>query len=374
MDVEAKLELFMKYPAEEIIVVDELKEMLETGHKLRHYIGFEISGYIHIGTGLYSIAKVVDLQKADVETMIFLADLHSWINNKLGGDLDVIRRVAVRYYVETFKKCIEVLGGDPERTRFVLASEVYERERDYWYLVLDLAKMVTLSDAKHSLTILGRKAGESIPMSWLIYPVMQVADVFILGAHIAHGGTDQRKAYVLAREIANRSKIRKLMLGEREVKPIALLHKLVPALTLTGSESREDLSRLKMSKSVPDTAIFLHDRPEEIKRKILRAYCPPRDAKLNPVIELSHLFCFRDKRERPFTIKRPREYGGGEIEIWSFNELVSMYERGGIHPLDLKNALIDEILLKLKPITDWFSSGEGSKILDEMRELIRITR
>ncbi len=374
MEIDEKLRLVLRYPTEEVLTVDELREMFETGHKIRHYIGFEISGYVHIGTGIVCMSKLVDLQKAGVHTMIFLADIHSWLNNKLGGDLDTIRKVAVTYFKETLKKCIEVLGGDPEAVEFRLASEVYEKEPDYWYLLLDYARMITLSEARHSLTILGRKMGSTVPMAWLIYPIMQAADVFILGAHIAHGGLDQRKAYVLAREIANKSKIRKLLLGDREVRPIALFHRLLPALNISGKKSKEELSELKMSKSVPDSAIFLHDSPDEIRRKIQKAYCPPRDVELNPIIELARLFAFREERKEPFVIEKPKEYGGERIEIWNFEELVKYYTEGKIHPLDLKNAVAEEIIRKLEPITKWFQSGPGAKLLEELRDLMKITR
>ena len=40
MDIESKIELIKKSPAEEIITEEELKEKLKTGEKLKHYIGF----------------------------------------------------------------------------------------------------------------------------------------------------------------------------------------------------------------------------------------------------------------------------------------------------------------------------------------------
>ncbi|NPB01130.1 MAG: tyrosine--tRNA ligase [Crenarchaeota archaeon] len=372
MDIEERIKLVLQYPTEEILTIDELRHMFETGHKIRHYIGFEISGYVHVGTGIACMSKIVDLQRAGVKTSILLADLHSWLNNKLGGDLETIRKVAVTYFKETLKKCIEVLGGDPESTEFYMASEVYEKNPDYWYLLLDYSRLATLSEVRHSLTILGRKAGSSVPMAWLIYPLMQVADVFILEAHIAHGGIDQRKAYVLARDLANKSKIRKLKLGEEEVKPVALFHRLLPALT--PPKSRDELSELKMSKSIPESAIFLHEDPETIRKKIQKAYCPPREIENNPIIELARLFSFREERKTPLVIERPQEYGGGRIEIWTFEELCNLYKEGKIHPLDLKNAIAEEIIRKLEPITRWFKEGQGAKLLQELQELMKITR
>jgi tyrosyl-tRNA synthetase len=374
MDTEDRLALITRYPTEEVLTVDELRQYLETGDKLRHYIGFEISGYIHIGSGIVSLSKVVDLQKAGVEVSILLADIHSWLNNKLGGDLDTIRRVANTYYRETFRKIVEVLGGDPDGVKFYMASELYHNNDDYWYLILDLARMTNLADARHSLTILGRKMGEAIPMSWLVYPLLQVADVFVIGSHIAHGGIDQRKAYVLARELALKVRFYPLMLNGERVKPIALFHSLIPALNITGKESKEELSELKMSKSLPDTAIFLHDTAEEIRQKILRAYCPPREIKMNPIIELTHIFAFRENRDKPFIIERPQQYGGGRMEFWTFEEFVKAYVEGKIHPLDLKNAIAEETINRLDPIIKWFHGGPGDRLIKEMESIMRITR
>lgn len=211
-------------------------------------------------------------------------------------------------------KAIEVLGGgDPSRVEFVLASDMFEKNENYWYQVLDLARQVTMADAKHSLTIMGgRKYGESAKLAWFIYPLMQVVDVYSLGTHIAQGGVDQRKAYVLAREVWDRVRLMPLRLGERSVKPIIVLHHLIPALNLKGTESREELSEAKMSKSKPDTALFLHDQPDEVRRKVLNAYCPPKVLEGNPVLDLARVFSFREPRKTPpFTVEKPAQFGGG---------------------------------------------------------------
>ena len=373
MDVEDKVNLALKYPTEELLTVEELRSYFETGETLKHYIGFEISGYIHIGTGVVSMYKVVDLQKAGVKVTILLADLHSWLNHKLGGDLEVIKKVAVTYFKETLKKSISVLGGDPDSVDFVLASNLVEEKREYWVQVLDLARQVSLSDVRHSLTIMGRTFTNTAKMSWLIYPLMQVIDVYALGTHIAHGGVDQRKVYVLARDVYDKIKLMPLTLKGKAVKPIILLHHLLPSLTMTGKESRLDLSETKMSKSRPETAIFLHDSPDDVAKKIRNAYCPPKVTENNPVIELARLFSFREPRRNPFVIKRPSEYGG-VAEYWTFNELTKDYAEGKIHPLDLKNAVIEEAIKFMEPYWKWFSSGDGAKLLSDMSSMIKVTR
>ncbi|MEZ0248026.1 MAG: tyrosine--tRNA ligase [Thermoproteus sp.] len=372
MDLEERLKLITRYPTEEVLTVDELKGLLESGYKLNHYIGFEISGYIHIGTGLVSMAKVVDLQKAGVRPTIFLADIHSWLNNKLGGDLEAIRRVAASYYTQAFKKIIEALGGDPDGVRFVLGSDLYHNNDEYWFLLMDVVRNLTLSEVRHSLTILGRKMGDSIPLAYLVYPPLQVADVFALGAHIPHGGIDQRRAHILAREVALKTRFYPLTVDGKRIKPVALHHKLLPALNISERpKSKEELSEMKMSKSIPQSAIFVHDAPESIREKISKAYCPPRDAEYNPVLEILHVSAFREERKSPFVLERPAKYGG-PLEFWSYEELEKAYVSGQIHPADLKAATADALIEALRPIREFFE-GPGAKILDEMKDLV-VTR
>ncbi|MFN3803772.1 MAG: tyrosine--tRNA ligase [Pyrobaculum sp.] len=372
MDVETRLSLVLRYPTEEVITVEELRELFQAGYKLNHYIGFEISGFIHIGTGVVSMSKVVDLQKAGVRTTVFLADIHSWLNYKLGGDLDTIRRVAVTYYRETFRKIVETLGGDPDAARFVLGSELYHHNDEYWLLLMDVTRHVTLSQVRHSLTILGRKMGDSIPLAYLVYPPLQVADVFALEAHIPHGGVDQRRAHILARQVADRIRFYPLVVNGRRIKPVALHHRLLPALNIAAKpNSREELSELKMSKSIPQSAIFVHDSPEEITQKIQRAYCPPREVEYNPVLELLHISAFREGRKTPLVIKRPEKYGG-DLEIWRYEELEALYREGRIHPADLKTAAAESLIALIRPIYQYFQ-GAGGRLLEEMKN-IAITR
>ncbi len=363
------MDLVLRYPTEEVLTVEDLRSLLERGVRLRHYIGFEISGLIHLGTGLVSMAKLVDLQRAGIETQVLLADLHSWLNNKLGGDLETIRRVAVTYYREVFRKIVEVLGGDPDAVRFVLASQLYEELGDYWYAVLDLARLVSLSEAKHSLTIMGRRMGETIPMAWLVYPLMQVADIFALGAHVPHGGVDQRRAHVLAREVAHKVRFHPLTLDGERIKPVAVHHRLIPALNIsTPPSSREELSELKMSKSVPHSAVFVHDEPGEVEAKIRKAYCPPRDTSFNPVLEILRLVAFREERREPLVIERPPQYGG-TIEVWTWEELVRLYSEGKLHPADLKAVTARELNRLLEPIRG-FVKAHLSGVVEELKQLV----
>ena len=179
----------------EVMGRSDLAELLGTPTPIRHYIGFEISGKVHLGTGLVSMGKVRDFLAADIDCHILLADWHTWINDKLGGDRATIRRIATGYFAEALGAALTCVGGQPSEVELVLASDLYEHNDDYWATLIEVSKNTTLARMQRSISIMGRQEGESIDFAKLIYPAMQVADIFTQGVHIAHAGLDQRKAH-----------------------------------------------------------------------------------------------------------------------------------------------------------------------------------
>ncbi|MEM4445265.1 MAG: tyrosine--tRNA ligase [Thermofilum sp.] len=367
----------LREPTEELISPERLKAMAEAGERLVHYIGFEISGYVHLGTGLISMQKVADLQEVGVETQVFLADYHSWINRKLGGDLSTIRRVAGGYFKEALKVSLKLVGGDPEKTRFVLGSELYEKLGiDYFTNVLKVSMEATLSRVRRSVTILGRRESEALSFAQLLYVPMQVADIFSLGVNIAHGGMDQRKAHVIAIEV-----------GEKAFgyKPVAVHHHLLPALAMDQESwralvearragSREEFEKVvadaKMSKSKPEGAVFIHDPPEVVRSKVLGAFCPAGEVELNPVLEIARYIIFRQLRE-PFEVVNKKT--GARASFESYQSLEEAFREKKVHPLDLKEAVATRLAEILEPAYKHFAEGPGRQYLEEMRE-IKITR
>jgi tyrosyl-tRNA synthetase len=252
---EERLELITRN-AEEIISVDELRALLSEDRQFKTYIGFEPSGLVHLGWKLVA-DKINDMLTAGFEMTIFLADWHAFINDKYGNNIDNIRACG-----EYMKDCFKALGVEMEKTKFVYASELVDHNT-YWEKVLRIAKNASLARIRRSMTIMGRQEDEAdTDSSKFIYPSMQAADIFELGVDIAYGGMDQRKAHMLARDVADK-------LGWK--KPIALHTPLLSSLTSTD---RMDMTEVKMSKSDPDSCLYIHDSPEDIKRKLKKAYCP----------------------------------------------------------------------------------------------------
>ena len=167
MDVQERLDLVTKEPTEEVITVDELRNLLETKSRPRHYIGLEISGVLHLGSLALTGFKINDFIKAGIETTVFLADWHTYINDKLGGDWNRIKKVS-QYYAEAFKFfCPGV--------KIVLGSDMYkELGEGYWEDFVRFSKQMTLARTMRSLTIMGRSESEkNMDLAQLFYPPMQ---------------------------------------------------------------------------------------------------------------------------------------------------------------------------------------------------------
>ena len=346
MDMQSRIDLVRKGSVLEILTEDELKSLFETKAHPTHYIGFEISGKVHLGTGLCTALKIKDFMAAGIKPTIFLADYHTYLNGKLGGDLDKIQLVAKGY----FKSCFHALGLEEPAVRFVLGSEMYEKlGNDYWTDTIRVAKSTTKERMLRCTTIMGRSESDtSLPTSALLYPAMQCADIWALEADIAHAGMDQRKVHVLAREMAEKLK---------KPKPVAVHGALLGSLTGPGrmdpNASEDDkMVAGKMSKSNPDSCIFIHDSEAEIARKLKNAYCPPKIIEDNPIVQMAETFVLRD---RPLKVERPAKFGG-DLEIAGVQELRSLYSDAKLHPMDLKNAVGKELTAMLEPAHKYFEN------------------
>jgi len=362
--LEQKKELIARH-TEEIITEEDLEKLVAREKSVKHYIGFEISGQIHLGTGIAAMQKVKDIADAGVSPTIFLADWHTWINDKLGGDRAAIKRIAVGYFKEGLSACFRLLGGNPEQLTFVLGSDLYHENDAYWETVIGIAKHTTLNRVKRSISILGREAKEEVDFAKLIYPVMQAADIFALDVDLAHAGMDQRKAHVIARDVAGK-------IGKE--KPVALHHHLLlglgkpPIWPLPADADRETVwESLKMSKSKPESAVFITDEPQTIRDKVMGAFCPPREILFNPIVDWAeHLIL---AREDQFFIERVPSLGG-DLTLRNAEALKSIFQEGKLHPADLKNSVANYLVEFLAPVRNHFSSGAPKEMFEDLKRLI----
>jgi tyrosyl-tRNA synthetase len=125
----------------------------------------------------------------------------------------------------------------------------------------------------------------------------------------------------------------------------------------------------KMSKSEPDTAIFMEDTVEDVKRKVKRAFCPPTVAG-NPILDWVKHIIFG--KHPSWTLKRSAE-NGGDVTFDSFDALATAYEAGGVHPGDLKENAVNTLNALLQPVRDHFASGEPKALLEKVKSY-RVSR
>ncbi len=295
--------------------------------------------------------NVNKMLKAGIKFKMYVADWHGWANNKLGGDLKKIQTCG-DYLVEVWKTC----GMDIDKVEFIRASDVVN-SMEYWKKVMQVARNTTVKRITRCGQIMGRA-------SQILYPCMQCADIFELKADITQLGMDQRKVNVLAREIGPKL---------NWWKPVVVSHHMLVGLgkPVSNKTSVERAIDLKMSKSKPDTAIFMTDSEEEIKRKINKAYCPEKTIDENPLMEYAKYIIF--EKFDSIRIERSKKFGG-DLELNSYNELAKVFEKGDLHPVDLKLAIANYINKLVEPVREHFKKDKKAKELLEKVKSFKITR
>jgi len=352
---------------EECISPAELKKLiLAKGRGSDHpvgfnlYDGFEPSGRMHIAQGVF---KAMNVNKCTSEgtnsTFIFwVADWFALMNDKMGGDLEKIKIVG-KYLIEVWKAA----GMNLEHVVFKWASEEITDKADiYWPTMLDVARRFNITRIKKCCQIMGRLEG-SLTSAQVLYPLMQCTDVFFLKADICQLGVDQRKVNMLAREYCDAAKIKN--------KPIILSHHMLYGLK-AGQE--------KMSKSDPDSAVFMEDTAEDVERKIMAAFCPDKE----DIEDKDESKDIGDAGKESMhltkdTLKNPcldyiqniilcppgATFTVNGVTYDTFGPIRADFLAGKITEEQLKKALVEELNNLLQPVRDHFTNDENAKNLFE---------
>lgn len=338
---------------EECIQETELKELLSKSPNPVCYDGFEPSGRMHIAQGLLKAVNVNQLTQAGFTYIFWIADWFAQMNHKMNGDPNKIKDVG-RYFIEVWKAC----GMKMDRVKFLWASdEISTHYNDYMKIFLDISSKTSIGRIKRCMQIMGRSEDkfEEQSASHIVYSCMQCTDIFFLGVDVCQLGVDQRKVNMLAREYAKSS-------GKR--KPIILSHHMLAGLKKGQS---------KMSKSDPDSAIFMEDSPEEVQRKIKKAYCVAGDSQQgseqNPCMEYMKYIVFPNVNT--VAIKRKEQE---TLFYTDYEKLAEAFKAGKIHPMDLKVALSDYLNEILAPIRKHFQENSYAKGLLEKVKSYRVTK
>jgi len=345
LDITEKVDLILRPPTEEVVTQDELIELFKTNSSPKHYIGLEISGFLHLGSLISTGFKINDFTKAGVKCKIFLADWHTLINDKLGGDWETISKVS-KYYQDAFK----LVCPDVE---IVLGSKLYEEKTEYWSELVKFTKHMSIARTMRTLTIMGRSEDDKkIDVAKLLYPAMQAVDIHSLDVDIAHAGMDQRKIHMLVREVFPK-------MGWKV--PVSVHHKLLPGLS-KPAETNESQILGKMSKSDPNSGIFIHNTDEEIKKKISKAWCEEANIQNNPLLEIAKTVIFHEFNE--MKVERPEKFGGN-VSYSNYSQLETDFVEKKLHPGDLKQTVGNYLVEIISPIR------KKLNLSDELSETIK---
>ncbi|GJJ70601.1 tyrosyl-tRNA synthetase [Entomortierella parvispora] len=247
------------------------------------------------------------------------------------------------YYTQLIKATLTSIGVPTDKLKFVQGSS-YQLTAEYSLANMKLCSKTTERDAKKAGAEVVKQV-ESPLLSGLMYPGMQALDEEFLGVDAQFGGVDQRKIFVFAEKMLP-------MIGYK--KRSHLMNVMVPGL-----------AGPKMSSSDPDSKIDLLESPEDVKRKLSKAFCEEGNIVENGILSFVKTVLFplgsMNGKSPSFSIIRPEKFGG-DVTYTKFEDLENDFKDKKVHPGDLKKAVTDAINTLLAPIRQWFDN-------DELRQL-----
>eukprot|EP00483_Globobulimina_turgida_P004320 UN04329 len=185
---------------------------------------------------------------------------------------------------------------------------------------------------------------------------------------------------MLAREYATKSrsgdkkKKKKKKKNEQQIyPPVIISHHMLMGLKqkIKGDDEEKKGEIIKMSKSDPDSAIFMEDNEDDVRRKIKKGYCPPGVVEKNPILDYTKHLVFG--KCETFEIEREAKNGGNKV-FGSYQEVEDDFKNGKLHPQDLKKALAKEINKMIEPVRQHFKNDKKAKKLLAQVKKFRVTK
>ncbi len=214
--------------------------------------GMQPSGRLHIGNYLGALKNFVELQNSgDYRCYFFIADLHS-ITEPF--DPEEKRRQVIDLAADFL-----AAGIDPKRSTVFIQSHIPAHNELAWILntVTPMGELERMTQFKDK----SLRQAENVNAGLFDYPVLMAADILIYGARTVPVGDDQLQHLELTRSLARKFNAR---FGETFIEPKGLLTKTPRVMSLKDPAK-------KMSKSQPESCLFIDDEPDAIREKIARA-------------------------------------------------------------------------------------------------------
>jgi len=226
--------------------LDWILQRYEAGEKFVLYTGRGPSGPVHIGHLVPWIFTKYLQDKFGAKLYFQITDDERFLQHD-----EFSMSEPAKWAFENALDLI-ALGFDPKKTRIILDT----KNMDALYsLAIKIAKHVTFSTAK---AVFGFRESTNIGM--VFYPAIQAVPAFLESQLVGHNvpclipaAIDQDPYWRITRDVAPK-------LGF--YKPAQIHCRFVPGLGRGG----------KMSASMPETAIFTIDNPQQAKKKVMNAF------------------------------------------------------------------------------------------------------
>ncbi|KAK3114435.1 Tyrosine--tRNA ligase cytoplasmic [Teratosphaeriaceae sp. CCFEE 6253] len=321
---------------QELLNPEIIKDILEKNERpLKIYWGTATTGKPHCGY-FVPMLKIADFLAAGSEVIILLADVHGYLDN-VKAPIELVE-LRVVYYRQCIVELLKAVNVDISRLKFVIGSD-YQYTPAYMKDLLKLSTQVSVHDAAKGGSDVVKQV-DSPPMSSHIYPLMQALDEEHLDVDAQFGGVDQRKIFTLAVETLPRIGMRKRA---------HIMNPLIPGLQEGG----------KMSSSDPDSKIDLIDEEAVVRKKLKKAFCPPKQAEGNGVLSfVEHVLLpaskFRNDGVAKFVIP---QRDADALEYSDIKKMREDYLADVLQPQSLKPAVTEALLEILRPIRSAFEAS-----------------
>ncbi len=215
--------------------------------------GMQPTGRLHLGNYLGVLKNLVTLQNSGKYDCYFLiVDLHSLSGQEFSAKekRDQIVQLAADYLAA---------GLDPAKSVLFLQSQVAAHAELSWIFntIAPLGELYRMTQFKDK----SETQRHNVNAALLTYPLLMAADILLYDPKTVPVGDDQVQHLELARTLARKFNTR---FGKTFIEPKPMLTKTSRVMSLANPEK-------KMSKSQPDSCLFIDDSPEEIRRKVMRA-------------------------------------------------------------------------------------------------------
>ena len=225
---------------------------IQPEYKTEIFTGIRPTGNLTVANYLGAVKPLIELQDQGLKPLVFVADLHA---------LTDCEPKEVKKYVNEVVADYIALGVDPNKAGLFLQSSI---ENEIAVLTLLLSRHTNVSELLRVPTLKDKLKNNARPETanalLFLYPVMMAADILIQRAKKIPVGQDQVSHIEFARELA---KDFNKKYGEVFPMPQPLEQKALRIISLKGES--------KMSKSIPQGALFLSDDAKTIAKKIQTA-------------------------------------------------------------------------------------------------------